>query len=29
MFGVAAGGVGGNPVTLGFQFLPVKLSAKE
>ena len=24
--GVAAGGVGGQPVTLGFQFLPVKFS---
>ena len=28
MFGVAAGGVGGHPVILGFQFLPVKDSAK-
>ena len=26
MLGVAAGGVGGQPVTLGFQFLPVKFS---
>ena len=29
MLGVAAGGVGGHPVTLGFQFLPVKFSIKS
>ena len=28
MFGVAAGGVGGNPVILVLQFLPVKFSIK-